>query len=129
MDLNRATLLGHVVHTPRSRKLPSGDTMARFSLATNSISRDPRTMETKRGVDYHEIAAFGRLAGVVLRYVTSGMHLLVEGKLRNREYVGKGGVKVKTTEIVLAQLVMLGPKRTQDSAAREVPSSGTVETA
>ena len=129
MDLNRATLLGHVVHTPKSRKLPSGDVVARFSLATNSISRDPRTMETKRGVDYHEITAFGRLAGVVLRYVTGGMHLFVEGKLHHREYVGKGGAKVRTTEIVLSEIVLLGPKQAVDKPTPEVPSSEVTDPA
>ena len=122
MDLNRATLIGHVVHSPKSRTLPSGDTIARFSLATNFVSRDPRTRETRQGVEYHEIAAFGPMAGVVLRHVGGGMHLYVEGRLHNREYLGRGGVKLRATEIVLTQLVMLGRRRTEASPASDEPS-------
>ena len=86
-------------------------------------------METKRGVDYHEIVAFGRLADVVLKYVTGGMRLLVEGKLHNREYVGKGGVKVRSTEIVVSQIVLLSPRQGADKPTRVVPSSVVTEPA
>lgn len=128
MDLNRATLLGHVVHSPKSRTLPSGDTIARFSLATNFASRDPQTKVTKQGVEYHEVTAFGPLADVVLKHVGGGMQLYVEGRLHNREYVGRGGVKLRTTEIVLSQLVMMGTKRTKGSPASEVPAAEARET-
>lgn len=123
MDFNRTILAGHVVHAPKSRRLPSGDTVARFSLATNSVSLAPRTKETAPGVDYHEITAFGRLADIVLKYVRGGKRLLVEGRLHNREYVGKNGVKVKTTEIVASQIVLLDSKRAKDDSARDVSPS------
>ena len=35
MDINRITLIGRLTHKPEAKELPSGQTCARFGLATN----------------------------------------------------------------------------------------------
>ena len=110
VDLNKETLIGNVVHTPRSRKPPSGDTAASFSVATNYTTRDPQTKEVKQQVDYRDVVAWGRLADVVAQHLGKGTKVYVEGRLKHRDYTGQDGTRVKKAEILLSHLIMLSPK-------------------
>ena len=118
IDLNRVVLVGHVVRDPKSRTLPSGEFVARFSVATNYARRSKAGTPPERGVDFHEVIAWRDLAHLVMDRLLGGHLVYVEGKLRHREYVNRLGVKVRTSEIVLSR-VMLGrpPKNRLPQAA------------
>lgn len=98
---NEVTLIGHVGGNPDVRELPSGDELARFSLATNERFRDSNGEEQER-TEWHRIVAFKGLAGLVRQYVRKGDPLYVRGKIRTNEYTDGDGVKRQAKEIVLA---------------------------
>lgn len=119
MDINRVTLLGYVVHSPKNRHLPSGDLVARFAVATNAISRDPRSGIVARVAQFHDVVAWRRLAEVAVAHVTSGMRIYVEGRLQHRKFTKRNGATSARTEIVVSQMVLLGSKPTATASPLE----------
>jgi single-strand DNA-binding protein len=53
--------------------------------------------------------AFGKTADIIARYVTKGTLLLVEGRIKTRNWVNSAGAKQYRTEIITESL-QLGPK-------------------
>lgn len=110
--MNRVTLLGNLGADPEVRTLDSGDKVANFRLATNEKWKDRETGEKKERVEWHSVAVFGPIAGVVEQYVKKGDKVLVEGQLRTRKWQDQSGQDRYTTEVVVsgfkASLEMVG---------------------
>lgn len=114
-SVNKVTLVGNVGSDPEIRTLPSGDTLAKLSLATGRTFND-RSGQKQEKTEWHRLTVFGKLAGVVEQYVRKGDRLYVEGRIEyNKTDDGKF-----FTDIVVHDLVMLGgsgEKRSTPAAA------------
>lgn len=108
MDLNKITLIGHMVREPETKRIASGQSLTRFSLATNYTWQDMATKSKKETVDFHDVVAWGKLGDIVAQYVKKGSKIYLEGRLRNRAYLGKDGQKRIHPEIVAESMIMLG---------------------
>lgn len=108
MNLNKATLIGNLTRDPVSRKLPSGQTVTSFGLATNHSWKDIKTKERKEKVEYHNALAWGRLGEIVSSYLKKGDKVYIEGRIQTSHWQDKEGKKRSRTEIVTNNLIMLG---------------------
>jgi len=54
--------------------------------------------------------AWGKVAEIIEKYLSKGSEVAIEGKLTNRSYNDKDGVKKYFTEIQVNELLMLGEK-------------------
>ena len=106
MSVNKAILVGHVGKDPDIRATGSGDTVASFSLATNSGYGEKKT------TDWHNVTVFGKPADFVRDYVKKGAQLYVEGPIRTSSYDDKSGNKKYITEIKAYTIQALGQKET-----------------
>lgn len=123
MDLNKITLIGHMVRDPEEKRIASGQTLTRFSLATNYAWQDAATKTRREAVDYHDIIAWGRLGQIVAEYVKKGSKVYIEGRLRNRSYVTKDGNKRTKHEVVAENMIMLGHRSPRQAAlVKEEPT-------
>jgi single-strand DNA-binding protein len=100
---NHVQLIGRLGANPEIKVLENGNRLARFSIAVSS------TYTTKSGdkvtdVQWHSIVAWGPLATIAERILQKGTQVTVDGKLFNRSYTSKEGVKRSTTEIVANEL-------------------------
>jgi len=107
--LNRVTLIGNAGNDPEFKTLQDGTPVAKLALATTETFR-LKTGETQPRTDWHTIILWRGLAGLAKEYVKKGSLLYVEGKLRNRQYEDKDGVKKYVTEIVAEQVILLDKK-------------------
>jgi single-strand DNA-binding protein len=107
--LNRVTLIGNCGKEPEYKQLEDGTPVAKVALATTEIFR-LKNGETQSRTDWHTIILWRGLAGLAKEYVRKGSLLYVEGKLRNRQYDDKDGVKKYVTEIVAEQVILLDKK-------------------
>jgi single-strand DNA-binding protein len=107
--LNRVTLIGNCGKEPEYKQLEDGTPVAKIALATTEIFR-LKTGETQSRTDWHTIILWRGLAGLAKEYVRKGNLLYVEGKLRNRQYDDKDGVKKYVAEIVAEQVILLDKK-------------------
>lgn len=107
--LNRVTLIGNIGNDPEYKTLPDGTSVAKFSIATTETYR-LKNGETQSHTDWHTIIAWRGLATFANQYIHKGSLLYIEGKLRNRQYEDKEGVKKYVTEIVAEQIILLDKK-------------------
>lgn len=106
MDLNRATLLGNLTRDPELRSIPSGKSVASFSLATNRFWTD-QSGQKQQAAEYHNIVVWGKLAEIAGQFLRKGRKVYVEGRLQTREWTGQDGVKRYRTEVVADNLILL----------------------
>lgn len=98
MYLNQVTIIGNLTRDPELRSLPSGVSVASFSVATNETykNKDGNKVES---VEFHNCVAFGKAGELIAQYMKKGSHILVQGKLQTRSWEGKEGGKQYRTEI------------------------------
>ncbi|MEK7665069.1 MAG: single-stranded DNA-binding protein [Patescibacteria group bacterium] len=121
MNLNKTFVLGNVTRDPEVRALPSGQQVTSFGVATNRFYTDSLGQK-KQDVEFHNIVAFGKLADISSRYLKKGSLVLIEGRLKTRNWQDSAGVKHWKTEII-AEVLQLGPKMTGSSGNYNASSS------
>lgn len=109
MDLNRATIIGRLTRDPELRSLPSGRSVASFSVATNRQWTGTDGQKQKQ-VEYHNIVAWSRLAETASQYLKKGSQVYVEGHIQTREWTAQDGSKKNRTEIICDNFIMLGSR-------------------
>lgn len=110
--INKVFLIGRVGQDPEFRTLPSGENFASFSLATSDRWRDKASGEMRERTEWHRLTCWGRTAEIVKDYVSKGLLLYIEGRLRNNKWQDKDGNERQRTEIDVQELQMLSPKNT-----------------
>jgi single-strand DNA-binding protein len=106
---NRVQLIGHLGINPEVIKLESGKKLAKMTLATNEDYTNQKGEKVKE-TQWHNVTAWGKQADIIEKYLTKGNQVCIEGKLSNRNYTDKEGVKRYVTEIVCNEILMLGSK-------------------
>ena len=108
MNLNKAFVLGNVTRDPEVRALPSGAQVTSFGIATNRFYTD-QAGQKKQEAEFHNIVCFGKLADISSKYLTKGSLVLIEGRIKTRNWMNSAGVKQYKTEII-ADALQLGPR-------------------
>ena len=121
MNLNKAFILGNVTREPEVRALPSGQQVTSFGIATNRFYTSSAG-EKKQEAEFHNIVCFGKLADISSRYLNKGSLVLIEGRIKTRNWVNAQGVKQYKTEII-ADSLQLGPR----NAGTGAPSAASYE--
>jgi single-strand DNA-binding protein len=107
---NRVQLIGHLGHDPEIKTLESGKKLARFTLATNENFKNAEGLKTEE-TTWHNIVAWNGSAEIASKYLTKGKEVCVDGRITYRTYTDKNGVQKGSTEIVVNELLLLGPTR------------------
>ena len=102
-SVNKVILVGNLGKDPEVRRMPSGDAVVSFSLATTESWRDKTSGERKDKTEWHDVVIFNEnLAKVAESYLRKGSKVYIEGQLQTREWDDQqSGQKRRRTEIVL----------------------------
>jgi single-strand DNA-binding protein len=119
--MNRVILHGNVGNDPDSKVLQSGNTVTKFSLATNKSYTDKKG-EKITETQWHSIVLWGKVAETASKYVKKGSSLIVEGEIAYRSYVNKEGQTVYITEIIGSNMHFAGSKESKEPKA-EAPQA------
>lgn len=106
-SLNKATIIGNAGKDAEISYTNTGKAVAKFSVATSVFSKDQSGAQQERTV-WHNIVAWERLAEICGNYVKKGKQVYVEGRIDNRSYDDKDGVKKYFSEIVATDIILLG---------------------
>ncbi len=106
---NKVQLIGNLGAAPEARVTENGNKLTRFSIATNETYKNAAG-EKVEDTQWHNVIAWGNLAEIAEKYLTKGSEVAIEGKLMNKTYTDKEGVKKYVTEIKVTELLMLGAK-------------------
>ena len=107
--VNKVILVGNLGRDPELSYLPSGQSVAKFSLATSRSYKD-KNGELKEETEWHNIVAWGKTAEICAQYLSKGRQAYVEGRLRSRNWEDKEGHKRTTVEINADNVVLLGSR-------------------
>jgi single stranded DNA-binding protein (ssb) len=106
--VNKVIVLGNVGQDPELKNLPSGSAVCNVSIATTERWKDKQSGESKEATEWHRVTFYGRLAEIAAEYLRKGSQAYVEGSLRTRKWQDKSGADRYTTEIIAAELQLLG---------------------
>lgn len=116
MYLNKVYLIGNLTQDPEFKALPSGSSVASFSLATNRTWTDKQG-QRQETAEYHNVVAYGKQAETISQYLRKGSLLFVEGRLQTRSWEAQDGQKKYRTEVIVDNF-QFGPKNSGGSTPR-----------
>jgi single-strand DNA-binding protein len=119
--VNKVILVGNLGKDPELSYTQSGTARCRFSLAT-SESYTNNAGERQAKTEWHNIVVWGKLAETVSKFLQKGRQVYLEGRIQNRSYEDKEGIKRYISEINANRVTFLGGRGGGQSES--VPSSG-----
>lgn len=122
---NSFSFIGHLGADPEVRKLPSGQEVARLSLAVNSAYKDKNSGERIEKTDWFDLAVYAPgLLDVVRKYTHKGSQIGVRGTLRKAVWDSKDRkdengkpAKESRIELIVSEVQLLGGPRREDGQA------------
>ena len=119
-SVNEVIMIGWVANEPVLKENKNWQKLAVFNLATRRIWKT-KSGERKEEVQYHKIAAWGRLAERAAQLLRKGARVYIRGYLHNRKIEIEGEQKPRIiTEIIVNDLLVLDRRR------RKVPQETEV---
>jgi len=109
---NKVQLIGNLGMNPEIKTFEGGK-LAKFTIATNETYKNAKG-ERVTDTQWHNLTAWGKTADIVEKYLTKGSEVAVEGKLINKNYTDKDGIKRYTTEIQVSEILMLGTAKNKN---------------
>ena len=107
---NKVTLIGNLGMDPEMKETENGYKIAKVSLATNDSFKNNKGEKVSETM-WHNLVAWGKTAEFMTKYLQKGSEVVIEGKLVNRNYTDKSGVKKFITEVQVNDVLIVGSKK------------------
>ncbi len=108
--VNKVILIGRLTADPEVRATPAGVQVANVRVATNTYAGKDEAGNRKEHTDFHSLVFFGRQAEVAGEYLRKGRLVYADGRLQTRTWDDAEGKRHWSTEIVVDEFQMVGPK-------------------
>lgn len=116
--LNSISLMGRITRDPELKYTPSEKPVTSFTLAVDRDGKDA-------GVDFLDCVAWEANATLVDRFFKKGNLMIVRGRLRIKEWMGKDETKKRAPEIVVERVYFVEKKSESNRPVDAIPSSFT----
>ena len=100
---NHVQLVGRLSANPEVKILDNGSKLAKFAIAINETYTTSNG-EKVTNTQWHTITGWGSLANIAERILQKGVQVTIDGKLFNRSFINKSGLKQNSTEIIANEL-------------------------
>jgi single-strand DNA-binding protein len=132
-SVNKVIIVGNLGRDPEVRYTPSGAAICSLAVATSRSWKDKNTGERAEETEWHRVTLFDRLAEIAGEYLKKGRPVYIEGRLKTRKYIDKDGIEKYATDILAAEMQLLGgrdggdegsaaPQRSVPTPRREAPA-------
>lgn len=122
--MNKVMLIGNVGNEPDVHYFEADQAVAKLRLATTERGYTlPNGTQVPDRTDWHNLLFDKRLAKIVERYVHKGDKLYVEGRLRNRSYDDKRGIRHQYTEIEVENMEFLTSRQAISPSQQSMQTS------
>lgn len=109
---NQVRIIGNLGADPLERQTNNGKSVTNFPVATNETYVN-EAGEKVNETQWHQVVCWGKLANLSLELLKKGMEVVVEGKISNRSYVDKDGVKRNVSEVIAFDFLLVGRKQAE----------------
>ncbi|MEM1124057.1 MAG: single-stranded DNA-binding protein, partial [Bacteroidota bacterium] len=106
---NSVQLIGHLGSNPTIKKLDNGATLATVNIATRESYKNAKE-EWVEQTTWHRLVGWDKIANRMEKVFTKGREVVVQGKLTNRNYLDKDGLKRYVTEVRIVNFELVGGK-------------------
>lgn len=113
---NKVNLIGRLGMAPELHNTSNGNMYTRFSLAIKNSYKDKKG-EWIEDTQWMNLVMWGKEAERFVQSAQKGMEIAVEGKVQNRPFEGKDGVKKYVTDILVETFFLLNVKTTTSNNA------------
>lgn len=103
---NSVRLVGNLGMDPEVKTFDTNKKLARLSIATNDSYKNDKG-ERITDTQWHNLVFWGAQAKLAEDFLKKGDEVAIEGKISNRSYVDKDGVKRYTNEIVVNEFLKI----------------------
>lgn len=111
MSINRVTISGNLTRDPEVRTTASGMPIMSMGIAVNDRRKNPQTGEWEDYPNFIDCTMFGSRAESLSKYLSKGMKVAVEGKLRWSQWEAKDGSgKRSKVEVVIDNLEFMSSR-------------------
>ncbi|MGI8803514.1 MAG: single-stranded DNA-binding protein [Solirubrobacteraceae bacterium] len=98
--INRVVLLGNLTKDPELRALPSGTSVCRLRVASNTRRRNAETGEWDEKPNFFDVSVFGASGEACGTFLEKGRPVAVDGRLDWREWETAEGQRRQAIEII-----------------------------
>ncbi len=103
---NSVRLVGNLGMDPEVKSFDNNRKLARLSLATSESYKNDKG-EKVTDTQWHNLVLWGNQANFAEEALKKGDSIAIEGKLTNRNYVDKDGIKRYMCEVVVNDFIKL----------------------
>ena len=125
--VNKVMIVGHLGNDPEVKMLSSGQSVARFSVAT-SESWTGKDGQKQEKTEWHRVVVWNKLAELCGKYLAKGRQVYAEGRLQTSSWEDQQGQKRYTTEVIASTVQFLGGRGDQPSQQQSQSSSEGTKT-
>lgn len=125
--VNKVILVGNLGGDPEVRYMPRGGAVTNITIATSETWKDKQSGQQQERTEWHRVVFFNRLAEVAGEYLKKGSQVYIEGSLRTRKWQDSNGQDKYTTEVVAAEMQMMGSRnggQQQGGYQQQAPQQG-----
>ena len=90
-NLNRVVMTGNLTRDPELRSLPSGMSVCKLRIASNTRRKDPSTGEWTDKANYFDVTVWGAQGENCSRFLSKGRPIALDGRLEWREWEAQDG--------------------------------------
>jgi single-strand DNA-binding protein len=127
-SFNRVILVGNLTRDPQLSYTPSNTPVCELGMAVNRRWRD-RDGNQKDEVCYVDLISYGRQAETINQYMQKGRPILIEGRLRYRQWTSKEGQNRSKLDVVVENFTFLGGGGGERGGARPAPAAASAPAA
>lgn len=124
MSINRVNISGNLTRDPEMRATQSGTQILSFGVAVNDRRRNPQSGEWEDVPNFIDCVVFGKRADALQRFLTKGMRVAIEGKLRWSQWE-KDGQKRSKIEVIVDEVEFLSGSKAQNQPQSQQPNNYT----
>lgn len=106
---NSVRLVGNLGMDPEVKSFDTNKKLARLSIATNDSYKNDKG-ERVTDTQWHNLVFWGAQAKLAEDFLKKGDEVAIEGKISNRSYVDKDGIKRYTNEIIVNEFLKITGK-------------------
>ncbi len=116
-NLNRIILVGTVATDPETRTTMDSTPITKFQIAVERFGG------AGKETDFIDVVAWRNVADYSAKALSKGTMAVVEGRIQNRSFETKDGVKKYVTEVVANSVTVLDKKKGAPAAAVQEPEA------
>jgi single-strand DNA-binding protein len=106
-NINRVILTGNLTRDPELRNTPSGTSVCKLRIATNTRRKDASGQWADKP-NYFDVTVWGAQGENCATYLQKGRPVAIDGRLEWREWEAEGGGKRSAVEIIAESVQFLG---------------------